>query len=326
MQTILKIIIIMILTTPIGFLHAYPVNDKVEDFVKMMKNKYNADVPRLYHIINRIEKKPEVIKLMDSQFEAVPWYKYKDSFVKQRKIDNGVKYYLKYKKYLKRAEKLYGVKPEVIVAIIGVETSYGEHPLPYRAVDALATLAFDYPRRSDYFMGQLEHLFLYCTKNRINIFTVKGSYAGAVGIPQFMPENIMKYGADFDSNSKIDLVGSHKDAIGSVGKYLRDHGWKDGKNVAAETDIKGNSYKDLIVGKYYKAYTLRQHGVKLPGWVHSDEQTKLIKFDGGDDDVYWAVHNNFDVIKQYNHSNKYAMAVTLLAYEIRKSLKVTGKY
>lgn len=316
-----KILICLLIVLYTFTAYSYPVNDKMKEFIDMMKSKYNADEERLYYIFERVEYRPEVIENMDAQFEASEWKSYKSAFIKSSKINGGVAYFHKHRKTLLYAEKKYGVKAEIIAAIIGVETNYGEYPLPYRAVDAISTLAFDYPRRSGYFMKQLEHLFLYCTYNRINIFTVKGSFAGAVGIPQFMPENIAKYGVDMDRNNKKDIVNSHIDAIGSVANYLKNHGWVKNELIASETVVKSSGYENINDGKFYKVSTIKKFGIKFPGFVKNKHKGRILVFGEGEDKEVWAVFKNFDVIKQYNNSDKYAMAVTLLAYEIRSGIR-----
>ena len=159
------------------------------------------------------------------------WQNYRANFLNPRRVEAGTAFWRQNAKALERAAAVYGVPPEIVVAIIGVETEYGRNTGSFRVLDALATLAFDYPRRAEFFRGELEQFLLLTRETRSDAGSYRGSYAGAIGIPQFMPGSIRRYAVDFDGNGRIDLRGSPADAIGSVANFLKEHGWLAGEPV-----------------------------------------------------------------------------------------------
>jgi len=215
----------------------------------------------------------------------------------------------------------YGVDPYVVLAILGVETDFGTYRLPYRAMDALSTLAFYYPRRAKYFKQELEALMVYCYRNRMNPYNFKSSYAGAVGMPQFMPSNIKKYGVDFSGDRRVNLVKSGSDAIGSIGNYLKKHGWKRNRPIAVKARVWGDSWKKYSDKGFSKQYSIgffKKQGVHPTVRVSSKEKGVLVSLEGDKGIEHWILFHNFRMIMRYNPSVKYAMAVTLLSKYLQR--------
>jgi membrane-bound lytic murein transglycosylase B len=222
---------------------------------------------------------------------------------------------------LKQAQERYGVPPHIITAIIGVETQYGKNTGSYAVIEALRTLAFGYPRRSKFFRSELEQYLLMAREEELEPLTPKGSYAGAMGMPQFMPSSFRKYAVDFDDNGKRDLWNSPADVIGSVGNYLMRHGWKAGEPVAFKLDQRpsgippGNrrgQKPNISMSKFSKS------GATLPAEVSAMEKAALLEYKQKNKRDYWLGLHNFYVITRYNHSNLYAMAVYQLAQAINQ--------
>jgi len=269
--------------------------------------------------LKRVKKNSDCLELMDRQAEAKPWKDYKPHFIYDRKIKKGVQFYKRYPKTLAKAKRLYGVEPSIIVAILGVETDYGQYALSHRAMDALYTLAFYYPRRAEYFKNELESLMIYAYRNRLDPFNLKSSYAGAVGMPQFMPSNIMKFGREFSGDGRINIFKSGADSIGSVANYLSKHGWKKGEPLAVKVRVKGTSWKKYLDQGIRPKYTVaefKKRGVYPSMWVNPKTKGALISLKGDKGVEYWIIFNNFYVVTRYNPSIKYALAVTILGKHI----------
>ncbi len=222
---------------------------------------------------------------------------------------------------LARAESQFGVPADVIVAIIGVETEFGRNTGTFRVVDALATLAFDYPPRADFFRSQLEEFLLFAREDGGNILGFTGSYAGAMGIPQFMPGSYRRFAVDFDGDGKRDLLGTPADAIGSVANFLREHGWERGLAVAFPAAVEGDAFRAFVDGEVkprHRADALRAAGVTFSRDATPDTLCVLIELESPDAaPEHWVGVHNFYVLTRYNRSSFYAIAVLELAAEIR---------
>lgn len=263
---------------------------------------------------------PEVLDAISRPAEAKPWYAYRPIFVTETRIAKGVEFWKSERQALERAERIYGVPPEIIVAIIGVETFYGERAGRIRVLDSLVTLGFRYPRRSDFFRSELRHFLFLVRDEGLNPFAIKGSYAGAMGVPQFISSSYRNFAIDFDDDGRRDLISSPADAIGSVANYLKRHGWKRGSGIAAEANVVGDEYKDALALGMKPKLTLRQllrHGVSIEDEIDENAPAALIELELETGNEYWVVLDNFYSITRYNHSELYAMAVTQLARKIR---------
>lgn len=249
------------------------------------------------------------------------WQSYRSRFLDPVRIREGVRFWNENETWLALASARYGVPPEIVVAIIGVETLYGRITGDVRVLDALATLAFDYPRRADYFRGELEQFLLYVRDERLDAFSLRGSYAGAIGLPQFMPGSIRRYAVDLDADGHVDLRNNAADAIGSVANFLAAHGWRTGEPVvfAARFGSEGR-LSPLVEAGIRPQFTIDQladYGVSSLQPVSLDLPLALIDLPNGDDPTsYYLGAQNFYVITRYNRSSFYAMAV----YELSRAL------
>ncbi len=209
----------------------------IPEFINEMVVKHQFKRDELVRVFDEAQHRQDVIDAMNRPSTLKPWVEYRAAFIDQKRIDGGMKFWLKYADTLERAEKLYGVPQEIIIAIIGVETLYGRNAGNYRTLDALTTLTFDYPRRVEFFRSELEHYLLLAREQKFDMLSIRASYAGAMGIPQFMPSSYRKHAVDFNGDGKIDLLNSAEDAIGSVANYLRQYGWKPGELVAMRAKV-----------------------------------------------------------------------------------------
>jgi len=249
------------------------------------------------------------------------WQSYRELFVTPRRIEAGAQFWRRHARTLARAAETYGVPPEIVVAILGVETQYGANTGTYRVLDALATLAFDYPRRAAYFRSELEQFLLFVRESRADAASVRGSYAGAIGIPQFMPGSIRRFAVDFDGDGRRDLRASPADAIGSVANFLRAHGWATGEPVALAARVRGERAPALAAGSIepmHRAEELRELEVEFADTIDPDTPAVLIELATPDAPAehlvgFW----NFYVLTRYNRSSFYAAAVLELARSVK---------
>ncbi len=286
----------------------------IPEFIDEMVEKHQFKREELVRLFDLANEKPVIIEAISRPIAAKPWPEYRASFVNRYRIEQGLLFWKKYRKTLARAERTYGVPQEIIVALIGVETLYGRQTGNFRTIDALTTLAFDYPRRADFFRDELENYLLLAREQQLDLLDVTGSYAGALGIPQFMPSSYRKYAVDFNGNRKKNLMGEVPDAIGSVGNYLKNYGWIRGGRIALRanvTDAKSLDDAAHDLDEWVKV------GVTPMTAVKSDEASRLLSYTVQDGKEFWLAFNNFDVIMRYNNSDYYAMSV----FQLAKALK-----
>jgi len=259
-----------------------------------------------------------IIDAITRPAEKMPWHRYRPIFMTEQRIAGGVEFWRTHAGLLTRAEREHGVPASVITAIIGVETRYGAVTGRYRAVDALTTLAVAGLPRSAFFGGELRHLLLLGREERLDVAALSGSYAGALGLPQFIPSSYRAYAVDFDADGRRDLLGSPADAIGSVANYLARHGWQRGEPISAAASVAPGG-TSLAQGDLKPTLTLAelgQRGVGVPPGAAPALKAKLIRLDAEQGDEYHLGFQNFYAITRYNHSPLYAMAVTQLAAAI----------
>jgi len=293
---------------------------ELREFISEMVAKHGFDSARLATLFGQVETKPNIIKAISRPAEAKPWHAYRKIFLTESRISGGVRYWSEHAELLAAAEAKYGVPPEIIVAIIGVETRYGGFTGRYRVIDALATLAFDYPKRSAFFRSELEEFLLLSREEALDPLLPKGSYAGAMGLGQFIPSSYRRYAVDFDADGDRDLFTSNADAIGSVANYFAVHGWRTGAPVTAPAQISGEGYHDLVELGYKPQRRLERfpgYGVTVDGVDYNDRLAALIELETEQGPTWWVVYKNFYVITRYNHSPLYAKAVQELSQEIR---------
>jgi membrane-bound lytic murein transglycosylase B len=300
---------------------SYAGNPEVQLFINRLVKEHAYDKERLELAFSHIKVRPKVIEKSDNQPEVVtPYYEYKTRFVNEERAKLGREFAARNAKWLRKAEREFGVEPNVIVALIGVETYYGRITGSKDVFTSLTTLAFDYPRRKDYFQSELEAYLLLARKEGWNIGDTKGSYSGAMGMVQFMPSNYQKLAIDYDKNGHIDLWGSEADAIGSVANYLKHHGWQSRQPwfvmaYVAEPD----KVTDFINrGRAPSADMTEWSALNvLPTQPFIPQKTGLIGLRTGPEEVsYWLAYENFFTIMDYNPSRRYAMSVLELAESI----------
>ncbi len=300
------------------FLSRFP---ESHEFIREMSKKHQFKQKDLTKLFARIEHQPGIIEAISRPAESKPWYQYRPIFVTADRIREGVKFWERNEKLLKSAEKKYGVPPQIIVAIIGVETRYGRHSGNYRVLDALGTLAFDYPPRAGFFRQELETFLLMSREEKRDPLQFSGSYAGAMGMPQFMPSSFLSYAVDFNKDGRRDLWDNTDDVIGSVANYFARHHWHKGEAIASRATIRGKVPQKLIDEGFKPSLTfgkLKRMGIKAKSNYKNSEKVALIALESSPDQLqYWVTLHNFYVITRYNHSPLYAMAVYQLGEAIR---------
>ncbi len=287
----------------------------VQQFIQDMVEKYQFSRQELEQIFAEVKPNAKVLKLIAKPAEKKPWYFYQQLFVSDKHVRQGTAFWNQHTRVLNEAQQIYGVPASVIVAIIGIETNYGENRGEFSTLDALSTLAFDYPRRAAFFRGELVQLFLLSRELGVDPIVFRGSYAGAIGYPQFMPSSYRQYAVDFNGNKQADLLNDPVDAMGSVGNYLHQKGWQPHQPIAVRAKMKGSQYAQLE-DKAAKIKTIKQfaqYGVYPVVPFPADKRAGLLRLDGEHGSEYWLVFRNFYVIKAYNSSALYAMAVFQLS-------------
>jgi len=295
---------------------------EVQAFIAEMSSRHGFVSKELELLFERARFDPDVIRLITPKPEGErSWQAYRANFLNERRITAGARFWSRNARTLSRAQSQFGVPADVIVAIIGIETEFGRNTGSFRVVDALSTLAFDYPRRANFFRSELEEFLLFAREDGRNILGYTGSYAGAMGIPQFMPGSYRRFAVDFDADGSRDLLGSPADAIGSVANFLREHGWEHGAPVAFPASVKGDAYRAFIDGRikpHHRADALRKAGVTFSRKAAPDTQCVLVELESPDaDPEHWVGVHNFYVLTRYNRSSSYAITVIELAAAIR---------
>ncbi|HMK13590.1 MAG TPA: lytic murein transglycosylase B [Burkholderiales bacterium] len=301
--------------------YAVPLNPEIEVFIHQMAERYYFNTGELHQIFSHVKLQPEVLRAISLPASALPWNEYRTLFINPTRIADGVKFWDQNAETLSRARQQYGVSEEIIVATIGVETRYGRNTGTYRVLDALTTLAFDYPQRASFFRQELEQFLLLTREERINPLTIKGSYAGAMGMPQFIPSAYRRYAVDFDGDGDLNLWKSPADAIGSIAHYLKDYGWKPDEPVAVGAQVNGDEFRELLlqdIKPHVQVDELQKIGVTPMQEIPGENLASLFALGEGNEAQYWLALNNFYVITRYNHSTYYAMSVYELGRAIRE--------
>jgi peptidoglycan lytic transglycosylase B len=276
-------------------------------------------------LLAEAQPQPKIIEAVTRPVEKIsPWWEYHDRFVTSERISDGVQFWTDHKEALERAAAEYEVPAEYIVAILGVETHYGRNTGRYRALDALTTLAFDYPPREKFFRGELEQFLVLAKENKLDARTVTGSYAGALGAPQFMPSQYRRYAVDANTDRQRDLWNDWDDIIASVANYLREYGWTPGGPVLAEARLEPDPNfqiepRNLELNETVD--TLNAHGVKVDLDLPGDTPALLLSAEQRDGPYYRVGFHNFRVIAHYNASARYVMAVYDLAQALLQHLQ-----
>ena len=297
-------------------------NPAAEQFIDMMVSKHGFDRQQLHEILSQAKRLDSVLRLMDRQAPtaSVPtgptgaWLRYRKQFITPDNVQNGVAFWDQYEDALNRAWQVYGVPPEIIVGIIGVETRWGRVMGKTRILDALATLSFAYPRRAAYFSSELETFLLMARDESDDPLDLKGSFAGAMGYGQFMPSSYKEYAVDFNGDGHINLWDP-VDAIGSVANYFKEHGWVKGDLVAVPANGQAPGLANGFKTKYSIAQ-LAAAGLTPQQSLGDHQEASLLRLDVGTGYEYWYGLPNFYAITRYNHSTHYAMAVWQLGQTV----------
>ncbi|MSQ50801.1 MAG: lytic murein transglycosylase B [Betaproteobacteria bacterium] len=312
---------------PVAFAQSYAGREDVRRFVAEMVERHGFVRGELTSLFSKVRPQAGVLRAIAAPAESAQrsWQAYRSRFVNAARIEAGVQFHQLHQQTLERAAKIYGVPEEIIVAIIGVETLYGRNTGAYRVIDALSTLAFDYPPRADFFRGELEQYLLHARQESIDALGLKGSYAGAIGIPQFMPGSYRRYAVDFDGDGKRDLSASAVDAVGSVANFLREHGWQRAQPIAFSAQVSGDRYRTLVasgIKPTYRGTDLASFDVTVEAPFDRDLGVVLIELESpGQAPEYRVGLENFYVLTRYNRSSFYALSVFDLAKEIGVALK-----
>lgn len=299
-------------------------NPNAQQFIDKMVSKHGFNRQQLQEILSQAKRLDSVLRLMDNQAPTTSvkppsgpngaWLRYRKKFITPDNVQNGVVFWNQYEDALNRAWQVYGVPPEIIVGIIGVETRWGRVMGKTRILDALATLSFNYPRRAEYFSGELETFLLMARDEQDDPLNLKGSFAGAMGYGQFMPSSYKQYAVDFSGDGHINLWDP-VDAIGSVANYFKAHGWAKGDQVA----VMANGQAPGLPNGFKTKYSISQlaaAGLTPQQPLGNHQQASLLRLDVGTGYQYWYGLPNFYTITRYNHSTHYAMAVWQLGQAV----------
>jgi membrane-bound lytic murein transglycosylase B len=298
-----------------------PLRAEYEQFMAYMHRTHGFDQRELHRWFSKVQTNQGVIKAITAPSTAKPWYEFKPLFIDDYRITNGARFWNDQAELLARARQEFGVPEPVIVAIIGIETRYGRSTGGYRVIEALATLAFDVPERQDYFRSELEQFLLLAREQGWDPLAIKGSFAGAMGLPQFMPSSYRRRAIDYSGDGHIDLWNDYADIIGSVASYLHNSGWKDGLPVVLPARIDGTDSAALLQIGVKPSLTMAEwseRGVRSSTPADSSLTVGLFSLEllGGPE--FWLSSDNFFALLQYNRSRNYAMAVHDLAHEIQR--------
>nr|WP_245688271.1 lytic murein transglycosylase B [Thiohalomonas denitrificans] len=302
--------------------------DDVQGFISQMVSDYGFEDTQLKTLFRKVQLQDDIIRAISRPAESKPWHQYRPIFVTESRIRQGAEFWQEHAEVLAEAERRYGVSPSILVAILGVETRYGRHRGSYRVMDSLSTLAFDYPPRAKFFRGQLEQYLVMAREEKIDPLELTGSYAGAMGQPQFIPSSFRAYAVDFDGDGRRDLWENIEDVIGSVANYFAEHRWQPGQPVATRAKVNGNQHQSLLDKGYRPSTTvgeLGKLGVEPQTSIDPELDAALIALEAEEGTEHWVALHNFYVITRYNHSPLYAMAVHQLAEGIRAAYEETNQ-
>lgn len=301
----------------------YGTNPAARALVDQLVAEEGFDREQLLKVFAEAQRKESILEAIARPAEKTkPWYEYRAIFLDKRREDQGVEFFSRHRATLERAQREFGVPAQIIVAIIGVETSYGRVAGSFRVLDALSTLAFDYPPRSPFFTAELKHFLLLTRDQGLDPTRMMGSYAGAMGYGQFMPSSFRNYAIDFDNDGVIDIWENPVDAIGSVANYFKQHGWRQGEVVVAAADAAAatpdsifvRSRDDLKPQKTVAQLAADGFVARVP--LDPDALATAMKFQLQKGYEYWLGLHNFYVITRYNHSAMYAMSVYQLSQRL----------
>jgi membrane-bound lytic murein transglycosylase B len=297
----------------------------VAAFIEQMASRSDYSEQELIEIFSTVKKQDHLFDLLNRPAEKeLQWYQYRPIFIKQKRIDLGVKFWRQHQQLLSEVSTKTGVPEQIIIAIIGVESFYGIYKGKDPVLDSLVTLAFDYPKRGSFFIRELEQFLLLVKEQNLNPGELRGSYAGAMGMPQFISSSYRSYAVDYDNDGKVNLFDSVADVTASVANYFVKHGWRANEAIAGPlTALENNTVDKLAPGvkPVYKWSDLAQSGLRSKTEFDPDTEVALVKLEQKNHAEYWAGLQNFYVITRYNHSELYAMAVYQLSLLIKARME-----
>ena len=311
----------------------YSQHPKAKNMIREMSAEHDYPAGQLAGYLRSASKKQSILDAISKPAERLSWERYSHIFLTQKRLQSGLAFVQQYKPALQKAAQMYGVDMYVIAAILGVETSYGQNKGSYQVLDALATLAFDYPRRSSFFYKELKSFLLLVEQEQLDINQLKGSYAGAMGWPQFMPSSFIAYAVDFDQDGQINIWDDPMDAIGSIAHYLAEHGWQTQQpvvlpavSVTPVADKAPSVINQSLKPKWSKTLLADTYGIRIKKpfahQVHAQTLLTPVQLDDAQGQAMelWLGLHNFYAIARYNPSRLYVMAV----YQLSQALK-TGR-
>jgi membrane-bound lytic murein transglycosylase B len=299
---------------------------EVRSFIETMTREHGFEKAQLEALLKSAETKQPILDAISRPAErVVPWHEYRDRFLTEKRINQGADFWLAHGEKLKQISD--PQLADVVVGILGVETSFGRITGRYKVLDALVTLGFDYPPRGEFFLGELQEFLLLSREEKVDPATVLGSYAGAMGAAQFISSSYRKWAVDGDGDGHRDLWHSWDDVIGSIANYLIDNGWANGQPVAAMATLSDPDLSrfDIKLALNETVQSLRDKGVKFETDLPPDAPAMLVVGQGKDGPLYRVGFNNFYVITRYNRSQMYAMAVHDLGEAIQNFMRDTER-
>ena len=303
----------------------YRYREDVEAFIEKIAATSDFSEQQLVELFSGVKHQRHLFERMDKPAEKLEWYQYRKIFLTEKRISRGIDFWKQHRDLLQQVEQRYGVPAEFIVAIVGVETFYGAYKGKAPVFDTLVTFAFDYPKRAKFFTSELEHFLQLSATQKFDVRTVKGSYAGAMGMPQFIASSYRSYAVDFDGDGEVNLFDSLPDVLGSVANYFKRHGWEQGADVTHPLTLSNSNNISQIkagVKPNYSWSDLSSAGFLSKRSLPQDASVALIKLQQQDGADYWAGEKNFYVITRYNHSELYAMAVYQLSQKIKAGMQL----
>jgi len=312
--------VLCIMVTTAASAETYGERESVQRYLDQVSKEHAIPRQTLQTVFNQIEPQQKVLDAISRPAEkTLTWAQYRPIFIKTKRIEAGKAFMREYAEPLARAESIYGVPANVITAIIGVETYYGRITGKYGVLEAVATLAFDYPPRSKFFKKELTEFLVLSHAEGWDMTQIKGSYAGAMGWPQFISSSYRRYAVDFDGDGKRDLLGSTVDAIGSVANYLSEHGWRSGGLVAEVWQVSGDKAAQAgkLVTKSLKPSVAPTRLKKMGFSADTKKLVSVMQFEGEKGQETWVGYPNFYAITRYNHSRLYALAVYQLSQAVQ---------
>ena len=299
----------------------YRFREDVEQFIERLAGSSDYSEQELVDLFSQVKNQRHLFERMNKPAEKLEWHQYRKIFLTDKRVSRGVAFWERNSELLDRIERDYGVPPEIVVAIVGVETFYGQYKGKAPVFDTLVTFAFDYPKRARFFTAELEAYLRLARENGFDPRSLKGSYAGAMGMPQFISSSYRNYAVDYDGDGHADLFESLPDVLGSVANYFRKHGWKPGAPVVhplqGDATAAGRFKTDLKPA--YRWAQLKAAGFSSEEPIPDDAPVSLLRLKQPQSEEYWAGRDNFYVITRYNHSELYAMAVHQLGQAIRQA-------